>query len=375
MVGRQLKLWEAMPAEKWLAGICDYQANNFPSYPIHADARWGSQTFALKARGFVTAEYDDDGSHLDPDFGLLSHLCGTILETAISALNMIRQSADDFLFRLVPSPRPPYASDGRASGPKHALWDGFGTFVLANQADLMDRAMLLAVRPPSVMTPAAMRQFTLSSRGEGWFAVPPECSTGHAGQANLLQQQVYDDAVSNCVYYFVVTNMTQWVFGHFNANYTKATVGLVIELSHRDPNVMQCLTTWVVRSIDERPRTLAEPPSPSRRLQQPYDYYPSPPMTPAAAYTQPMPPMQMQQPMYFEPAAPYSHATLPMYGSWNAAGSPVAGHVAPVAGYASPVAGHVSPHSFGSLGHGNVGWYGPAASTLSLAASWGGLRM
>lgn len=77
---------------------------------------------------------------------------------------------------------------------------------------------------------------------------------------------MYDDCVQNNVYYFAVTNLKQWVFGSFvspphrryptkadgqNSSYSACTTSPVIERKQKEPSLMQCLTTWVVRSVDE----------------------------------------------------------------------------------------------------------------------------
>jgi hypothetical protein len=93
------------------------------------------------------------------------------------------------------------------------------------------------VRPPDVVDGGVLREFAKSRRE--WWALPSEMSVGDVGQANLLQAQVsdlprrdvwtfltrpvgpaelfevYDDCVQNQVYFFVVTNLKQWVFGTF----------------------------------------------------------------------------------------------------------------------------------------------------------------
>jgi hypothetical protein len=63
-----------------------------------------------------------------------------------------------------------------------------------------------------------------------------------------------------------VTNLKQWVFGSFvspqaqrirdpadqqNSSFSACTTSPVIERKQKEPSLMQCLTTWVVRSVDE----------------------------------------------------------------------------------------------------------------------------
>ncbi|ORX40581.1 hypothetical protein BD324DRAFT_647505 [Kockovaella imperatae] len=250
--GRALVAWEG-PSKRFERHIMEWLEDNVPSSPIDETNRWGSQIFALVAEGYDTLEFHDDAVHNAEDFGLLSWLTGSVLQTATSALHMLRFSSQHFSFHLIPTPRPPYARNGTP----HALWEGYGTLALVNKANELDRAMVLEVRPPSVVDYGVMKEFSRDGRAggqAGWYHVAPQYCVGDAGQANLLQAQVYDSCVQNQVYFFVVTNLKHWVFGHFNANYSKCTVSPIIERKHRVPSVMQCLVAWIVRSADERPR-------------------------------------------------------------------------------------------------------------------------
>ena len=122
---------------------------------------------------------------------------------------MLRYSSQMFTFHLIPSSSPsPYPSN------QHALWDGIGTLALVNKANEVDRAMIIEVRPPSICSSAVFREFAKSSRSEGWWHLPSQYCVGDAGQANLLQAQVYDSCVKNGVFFFGVTNTKQWIFGH-----------------------------------------------------------------------------------------------------------------------------------------------------------------
>ncbi|KIR81293.1 hypothetical protein I306_01526 [Cryptococcus gattii EJB2] len=112
-----------------------------------------------------------------------------------------------------------------------------------------------SVRPPSVLDSNTINEFAKSRGREGWWPYDKGMWIGDIGQANLLQAQVYDSCVQNQVYFFAVTNLKYWVFGQFDASYTSCTVGPLINRKSREPSLMQCLTTWVIRSFDESPRT------------------------------------------------------------------------------------------------------------------------
>jgi hypothetical protein len=110
---------------------------------------------------------------------------------------MLRYSSSPFLFHVIPGSRPPIPSplviDEKPQEPysgKNWLWEGFGTMVLVNKDDATDRTMIIEVRPPDVVDERCLREFAKRSRGEGWWALPPETSVGDVGQANLLQAQV-----------------------------------------------------------------------------------------------------------------------------------------------------------------------------------------
>nr|KIR47393.1 hypothetical protein I312_03154 [Cryptococcus bacillisporus CA1280] len=112
-----------------------------------------------------------------------------------------------------------------------------------------------SVRSPSVLDSNTIDEFAKSRGREGWWPYDKGMWIGDIGQANLLQAQVYDSCAQNQVYFFAVTNLRYWVFGQFDASYTSCTVGPSINRKSREPSLMQCLTTWVIRSVDERPRT------------------------------------------------------------------------------------------------------------------------
>ncbi|WVF72990.1 hypothetical protein IAT40_007808 [Kwoniella sp. CBS 6097] len=264
MAGRMLGTWENA-GRSWERGVLDFQQENVPSHPIDPANRWGTQIFALPAEGFDTLEFFDEAIFHAEDLGLLSWITGTLLQTAVSTLHMLRYSSQTFTFHLIPAPRPPhlhhsssslsYDSPNHSHGSRpHYLWEGFGTMVLVNKSNDVDRAMVLEIRPPSVVDSSAMKEFARGKGGEGWWAFYGETCVGDVGQANLLQAQVYDSCIQNQVFFFAVTNLKYWVFGQFNSNYTRCTVSPVIDRRGRDPSLMQCLTAWVVRAVDERPR-------------------------------------------------------------------------------------------------------------------------
>ncbi|WVR00179.1 hypothetical protein IAU59_007321 [Kwoniella sp. CBS 9459] len=264
IAGRMLGSWESA-GRGWERGILDFQQENVPSHPIDPANRWGTQIFALPAEGFDTLEFFDEALPHAEDLGLLSWITGTLLQTAVSTLHMLRYSSQTFSFHLIPSPRPPHLQQSSSSllydspnvhqtGRPHYLWDGFGTMVLVNKNNDVDRAMVLEIRPPSVVDSSVMKEFAKGKGGEGRWAFYGETCVGDVGQANLLQAQVYDSCVQNQVFFFTVTNLKYYVFGQFNSNYTRCTVSPVVDRRGREPSVMQCLTAWVIRAVDERPR-------------------------------------------------------------------------------------------------------------------------
>ncbi|WWC91712.1 uncharacterized protein L201_006658 [Kwoniella dendrophila CBS 6074] len=260
--GRMLNSWKSHRG--WERGIIDWLQENIPRHPIDIANRWGAQIFALPADGFDTLEFFDDSINQAEDLGLLSWITGTLLQTAVSALHMLRYTSSTFTFHLIPSPRPPHLqqpqpphlmSEPPSSGSKsHFLWEGFGTMVLVNKVNDTDRAMILEVRPPSVVDSSVMKEFAKGKNGEGWWGSYSDTCIGEVGQANLLQAQVYDDCIQNQVYFFAVTNLKYWVFGQFASDYSRCAVSPVIHRQDSTPSLMQCLTAWVIRSVDERPR-------------------------------------------------------------------------------------------------------------------------
>ncbi|OCF77290.1 hypothetical protein I204_01277 [Kwoniella mangroviensis CBS 8886] len=254
--GRMLGSWEMQ--SRWEKGILDWLDENVPNYPIDMANRWGTQIFALPAEGFDTLEFFDETINQAEDYGLLSWVTGTLLQTAVSTLHMLRYSSSTFTFHLIPSPRPPHlphsSSPPMTRGKNHFLWEGFGTMVLVNKNNDIDRAMILEIRPPSVVNSSVMKEFARGKNGEGWWGFHKDTCVGEVGQANVLQAQVYDDCIQNQCYFFAVTNLKYWVFGQFNSNWSRCTVSPVIHRQARDPSLMQCLSAWVVRSVDERPR-------------------------------------------------------------------------------------------------------------------------
>ena len=120
---------------------------------------------------------------------------GQILQTAISALHMLRYSSTTFSFHVIPSPRPAatHAPQNRINDSPTCLWDGFGTTVLVNRSNEMDRAMILSIRPPSIVTGNVLREFSRDGRAagrDGWRHLAREFAEGDIGHANLLQAQV-----------------------------------------------------------------------------------------------------------------------------------------------------------------------------------------
>ncbi|KAK4684477.1 hypothetical protein P7C73_g5699, partial [Tremellales sp. Uapishka_1] len=263
MAGRALRIWEGTSgARYWERIILDFQEEHVPTRPIDALNRWGAQIFALPAEGYDTLEFFDEAAHDAEDYGLLSWLTGSVLQTAVSTLHMLRYSSSSFTFHLIPTPSP-----SPSPAEANCLYEGFGTLVLVDRQNNLERSMVIEVRPPSLVDTATLREFGKTSRNDGWWHLPGEMCVGDVGQANLLQAQTYDDCVQNGVYFFAVTNLKYWVFGSFvseikqpedtgsgvkqNSAYSKCTVSPMIDRRAREPSVMQCLTAWLIRSVDE----------------------------------------------------------------------------------------------------------------------------
>nr|XP_031861741.1 uncharacterized protein CI109_002974 [Kwoniella shandongensis]KAA5528813.1 hypothetical protein CI109_002974 [Kwoniella shandongensis] len=236
---RRLGSWESA-GRSWMGGVLRWQEENVPHHPIDIANRWGTQLFALPAAGYDTLEFYDEAVHEAEDNGLLSWITGTLLQTAVSTLHMLRYSSQPFTFHLIPSPRPP--SLPPSSHKAHYLWEGFGTMVLVNKNKDVDRSMVIEIRPPSVVDSNVMKEFARGKGDGDWWGFYGDTCIGDVGQANLLQQQ--------------------------NSSYTRCTVGPIVDRKARDPSLVQCLTTWVTRSVDERPRAHETYQSPPRERQR-----------------------------------------------------------------------------------------------------------
>lgn len=82
---------------------------------------------------------------------------------------------------------------GRHDDNATCLREGFGTMVLVNGSQEMDRAMIINVRPPAVVTGNVLREFSRDGRAAGWDSwrhLASELAEGDIDQANLLQAQV-----------------------------------------------------------------------------------------------------------------------------------------------------------------------------------------
>ncbi|EIW72088.1 hypothetical protein TREMEDRAFT_26434 [Tremella mesenterica DSM 1558] len=248
---RTLRVWDVN--REFEREALQFHQEKTPQHPIPFHDRWGKQIFALPAEGYETLEFFDEEANVADDHGLLSWLTNSLLATATSALHMTRFSSQSFSFHLIPAPYPPTPTSyvNERGTPKHCLWEGFGTLALVNRSQDSDRAMIIEIRPPSVVDSGVLNHFARQSRSEGWWHLPAELCVGDMGQANLLQAQVYDDCVSNHVFYFAVTNLKYWVFGRFNASYTMCTVSPIIERKQRNPSLMQCLTAWTISAYDD----------------------------------------------------------------------------------------------------------------------------
>ncbi|WVR07660.1 hypothetical protein IAU60_004702 [Kwoniella sp. DSM 27419] len=268
--GRYLKSWEEV-GRGWDQAIMSFTVDNVPQRSIDVDNRWGPQIFALPADGYDTLEFYDEDLNVSEDHGLLSWITGTLLQTVMSTLNMLRYTSRSFSFHLIPSPRPPGShltstSQVQTTNGLHPrgstenyLWEGMGTMVLVNKANHADRTMILEIRPPSIVNSGVIKAFARGSSVREWWPIHGDSCLGDVGQANLLQAQVYDSCVQNEVRFFVVTNLTYWAFGEFSADYSRCTVSPVVERHDRKPSLLQCLTAWTIRSFDERSRPAALP--------------------------------------------------------------------------------------------------------------------
>ncbi|WOO82304.1 uncharacterized protein LOC62_04G005798 [Vanrija pseudolonga] len=237
--GRELRSWQA--GKPWSADIFRHLQKHVPDIPIPQSRRERSDSiFALLAVGFSAQKCTDPEG---PDNGLLNWLRGNVLETAVCALHMVRDTAHTFKFGTITH------EWHRAPG---VLWEGFGTLVLHDKLNDFDRAMVVIARPPSVISGAMMKEFATPGAPNTWSHWSADAATTEPGQVNLLQAQVYDECRQSRVYYFAVTTVEYWVFGEFNDTYTRCTVSPAIALGSSKPNVIQCLTSWVVRSHDHR---------------------------------------------------------------------------------------------------------------------------
>jgi hypothetical protein len=113
------------------------------------------------------------------------------------------------------------------------LPDSCGSLVLVDTQIPMDRALIFCIRPPWLIGKQELQQFVqanvsliwqrwifrlgliLPGLQPEWRRDSPEDLRSLRGQANLLQASIYDDCVKNHCFFFCVTNLQHWVFGHF----------------------------------------------------------------------------------------------------------------------------------------------------------------
>lgn len=231
----------------------------------------GDQVFELKARGFVTQRFRLEAMRgLHADYKLLLWLNNTVLQTAISTVHMLRIHSGTAEFMYVPTPPPPGSGEGYMGFP-----EGYGSVVLGDKSEaeqpvqqdpsssapthsplplmpvLSDpppRALLIAIRPPSLYTYSLLRALT---RSTDWPPPAAAFSPSHTDQIALLQAQLYDECVAHGVRYWVLTTLKYWVFGVFEPDFTGCTVSRPIHRTAHHPSVLQCLVTWMVRAFDD----------------------------------------------------------------------------------------------------------------------------
>ncbi|KAJ9111380.1 hypothetical protein QFC19_001148 [Naganishia cerealis] len=248
---RFLKSWQVR--QGFLEGIENFYEKNVPYNSIDTGNRWGEQLFAVGADGFHTVRFHDEAALRAEDAGLLGWFTGA-----------------DFGFHVIPSSLAPrvttgeqghhhFERGGRSVDAPTEMPDGCGTLVLVNKRVSNDRALVVIVRPPWLIGTAELKEFAKGALD--WRQGSPAYLETRDGQPNLLQAQVYDDCYSNYCFFFCVTNLKHWVFGHFvsrcryGLSYDWLTFGPVISRKAKRPSVMQILTVWLIRSVDERPRS------------------------------------------------------------------------------------------------------------------------
>ncbi|KAJ9104478.1 hypothetical protein QFC21_001974 [Naganishia friedmannii] len=210
----------------------------------------------MEANGFHTVRFHDEAAVRTEDAGLLGWFTGAVLKTAVSALHMLRYNAQDFGFHVLPASLAArvttgeqghhhFERGGRSVDVPAELPDGCGTLVLVNKRVAKDRAMVVIVRPPWLIGSAELKDFARAASNIFWELCQLDWRQGsptyletQEGQANLLQAQVFDDCYSNYCFFFCVTNLKHWVFGHFASRLSFNRI----------------LTLRDARSFDERPQ-------------------------------------------------------------------------------------------------------------------------
>jgi len=114
------------------------------------------------------------------------------------------------------------------------LPDGCGSLVLVDVQAPLDRALVFCIRPPWLIGKRELTAFAqtrvsvmqlfhfpgslLTERWQpqyDWKRDSTNALLTSESQHNLLQASIYDDCVKNHCFFFCVTNLEHWVFGHF----------------------------------------------------------------------------------------------------------------------------------------------------------------
>jgi len=115
------------------------------------------------------------------------------------------------------------------------LPDGCGSLVLVDTQVPLDRALIFCIRPPWLIgkreltafvqarvsgrrvlrTSRAVIDETITILQHDWKRDSANALVTSESQHNLLQTSIYDDCVKNHCFFFCVTNLEHWVFGHF----------------------------------------------------------------------------------------------------------------------------------------------------------------
>ncbi|GHJ84682.1 hypothetical protein NliqN6_1084 [Naganishia liquefaciens] len=209
--GRYLESWEAR--RRFLDAIENFYEKNLPHRSIpHAD-RWGKQIFALKADGFDTVAFHDEAAERAEDAGLLGWLTGSdfsfhVIPTSIAQRRTTGEQGHHHFER-----------GGRSVRVPTELPDGCGSLVFVNNRTPSDRSLVFLIRPPWLIGTDELKDFVKAA--PKWTPSSPAYLETREGQANLLQTQIYDECYANYCFFWCVSNLKHWVFGHFSPDFTR----------------------------------------------------------------------------------------------------------------------------------------------------------